>query len=143
MPTHLQEYSPAQPYRILPEPETSDAQLIELLVKQAAPALPSYVLDKEQKEGTLQEIVCIMRQLRNFYADILKEAGLDRMASRVRNDESNVDIDAICRKAEEEVPDRSMELAEKFDAIRDSLTADLLERFGFLPISTFSRENRV
>lgn len=132
-----QRYDAADAYIPLTERGASDRDILNILFEQAGPHLLVEVLRRENREKRITAILAILENLHVFYEEVLTHYGFQDLAAKVRRGKL-LSVPQICREIEDRT--KKEEIRVILSRRRDSLAPDLLEQFGFLPDSVFSRE---
>ena len=135
--TKSRRYNPAEYYAPLADPSAPKSDVINVLLEQAAPALPVRVLRTDERQEAIEEILSVLQHLHSRYDRILRDNNLSEIADRFKG-KTVVYVDRICRAIED--PEVRGKMLILLSRERDSLNADFLERLGFLPENLFSRE---
>lgn len=136
--SHQNGYRPSDAYLPLIDREATTEQLIGLLLNQASPFLPVRVLREDGREEAIDGIDSLRRYLYVKFRIILDENGLSDLSRRMSGAGRILDIEEICRNIEG--PALREIIRKILGRERSSLTADFLERLGFLPRNEFARD---
>lgn len=133
-----EDYCSSDAYSPLVDRQASEIKLAGLLIEQSSPLLPTRILHEDERKSLVLEILSIRRYLHGRYMDVLSREGLGDLRAKVGQRVCLMEVEEICREIQDGKTREQVRKA--LGNERDSLTAEILERLGFLPKNIFSRK---